>query len=376
MPSEEFRIGDYNYVFDSTVGLTLSSEEPAFPVDNLRDFQLSRVARTQIGAGTFVIDATNNGLDFSEGGGALNGTMTAGTYTAAELATEIVRVLTASGANTYTAAISDTTGRWTITSTGATFSLLWLTGSHTATSCGSTLGFDTTADSTGATSYTGAAIAIHTEESLVIDLRTTEDIDSFAMIFDKMLGNQFTPEAVLKLQGNATNYWTAPAVDVTMSFDEDYSLVTYLAAAVSTYRYWRLKIVDPRNPNLYVEIPKLWLTKATQLTQVPSLGWTLKSTDRSVEQNTQYGHRYSDNYPSLRTLEFSYPFMSAADLATLEAIFERVGTVSPVFLSLDGQASLFDKDRFFVYGYLNKDFKRTHAFYSNFNSGISFEEAL
>jgi len=53
-----------------------------------------------------------------------------------------------------TVTYSDTTGKFTIASDGVTLSLLWNTGTNTATTIGSDLGFTVSADDTGATSYT------------------------------------------------------------------------------------------------------------------------------------------------------------------------------------------------------------------------------
>jgi len=371
----EFRIGDYNYVFDSTVGLTPSSVDPEFPVSNLRNYLTSKVMRTHP-LGTFVIDTTNNKLDFNIGGGPVVATLTAGTYTATTLTAEIVTRMNAAAAGTYTCAFSTSTGKWTITKSAGTLSLLWATGANTASGVHSTIGFPSSSDYTGALAYTGSFIALHTEESVIIDLRTNESIDSFAMIFDKMVGSQFTAEAVLKLQANATNAWTTPAVDVTLSFDTDYDLYTHFFSSAQSYRYWRLKMVDPKNPNLFLEIPKLFLTYATQLTQVPQLGFAMVTRDRSEQQSTPYGHRYSDVYPNLRGIDFKYAIMGKDDLKTLEDIYERVGSVAPVFMALDPTATLFDKDRFFLYGYLKNTLGREHVFNEYFNTGLMLEEAL
>lgn len=367
----ELRIGDYNYLFDSTVGIEGTSEDPAFPVDNLRSFSLAKYWRS---SGYFVISSSNKKINFSEGGGELTATLTEGDYTATELAAEIKTALEAAGAATYTVTYSTTTGLWTIASDGATFSLLWSTGTDTATALHSTIGF-AVSDYTGALTYTGAHIAIHTVERVVIDLRTTEAIDSFAAIWQKSIASKLTEEAVVKLKGSATNSWAAPGVEVTLSYDETYNLITHFFSSSQSYRYWCIEIVDPKNPYLYVELPKLFLTKATQLSQVPQIGMALTTKDRSKNNETDYGHRYSDVYPALSVLEFKYAALSSSDLATLEEIFSRVGSAAPIFISLDGQASVYDKDRFFMYGYLSDELKRSNVFYTYFDTGLQLQEA-
>lgn len=74
------------------------------------------------------IDATNNKLDFNEGGSELTATLTSGTYTLATLATEIKTQLDAAGALTYTVTVSDA-DKITIAANGS-FSLLPATGTN------------------------------------------------------------------------------------------------------------------------------------------------------------------------------------------------------------------------------------------------------
>lgn len=50
----EFRILDYNYIFDETVELTASSEDASYPVSNLRHFHRSKVWRTTSASSSFL----------------------------------------------------------------------------------------------------------------------------------------------------------------------------------------------------------------------------------------------------------------------------------------------------------------------------------
>lgn len=372
MPDIAFRILDFNYIFQPTVSLTASSEDAAFPVENISHFHRSKMWHS---TGTFVISSSNRKIDFDIGGGAVVATLTTGTYTPTALAAEIVTQLNATAAGTYTCSYSTSTGKWTITKSAGTLSLLWNTGANTANGLHTTIGFSSAADSTGALTYTGANIAIHTEERVVFDLGSAEEIDSFAILFDRFLGHGFTDSAVLKLQANASAVWTAPSVDVTLSLDETYDIVTRFVSTAEEYRYWSIKIVDPANPNLYVSLPTVFLSKATQLGQVPQIGWEMGNTDLSESVKTKYGHRYSDIYPSLRYMNFIYEFLAQADVQTLVEIKERLGSVTPLMVCLDPLATVFDKDRFALYGYLAQNDRFRHSFYTYFGSGLSIEEA-
>lgn len=101
------------------------------------------------------ITSSTKYLDFDEGGSELSAQVTAKFYKdphqlADALQTAMNDLATASITVTY----SDTTGKYTITSDGATFNLLWSTGTNTANTIGTKIGFAVAADDSGATTYT------------------------------------------------------------------------------------------------------------------------------------------------------------------------------------------------------------------------------
>lgn len=369
----QFRIMDNNLVFSSATTLTASSSDANFPVSNIPKYFRSKVWRSNA-TGTFVIASTNAKLDFTRNGVTYAATITSGTYTATTLAAEIVTQMNAAAGGTYaTVSKSLSTGLWTIALTGTTFTLLFATGANLANSIASTLGFAAT-DRTGALTYTGSLVAIHTEESIVFDMATTEGVDSVALVFDPTDGPQFTSSAVLTIQANATNVWTSPAVSQTLTLDTTYDVATHFFTSTQSYRFWRLKIVDPKNPDLYVEVSKVFLSLATQLSQNPEKGFGGSATDRSKVSLTDYGHQYTDIYPRLRSESFNYVNCTGADLATFDAIHARLGNVVPLCVALDPTAVTWDKDRFFIFGYLNPGLSYKQSFYDYFDFSFTIEE--
>jgi hypothetical protein len=106
------------------------------------------------------ISATNKYLDITDDSSTLAVVLTEKVYkTPIDLAREIAAKCTAASAaaaenNVISCAYSNTTGKFTLSSAGATFSLLWNTGTNAANSVGTTLGFAVAADDTGALTYT------------------------------------------------------------------------------------------------------------------------------------------------------------------------------------------------------------------------------
>jgi hypothetical protein len=102
------------------------------------------------------IKATDTKLDFLDDAATRAATVAAGFYKDPhELAQSLEDAMNSLGsANTFSVTYSDTTGKFTFASTGATFSLLWNTGANTANTVGDKVGFSTAADDSGSLTYT------------------------------------------------------------------------------------------------------------------------------------------------------------------------------------------------------------------------------
>lgn len=71
-----------------------------------------------------------------------------------ELADAVAEAMNAVGTDTFTCVYNDATGKFVITTDGTELNLLWNTGTNTATTVGTTLGFAVAANDTGALTYT------------------------------------------------------------------------------------------------------------------------------------------------------------------------------------------------------------------------------
>lgn len=102
--------------------------------------------------------ATDTKLDFLDNATTRVATIATGFYKDPhELADAVASAMNNLGsANTFTCVYDDKTGKFTITSTGATLSLLWNTGVNAVNTIGDKLGFSVAADSTGTLTYTSA----------------------------------------------------------------------------------------------------------------------------------------------------------------------------------------------------------------------------
>lgn len=103
-----------------------------------------------------VIDATNDHMDFDDGGGEENVTVSQKTYKDPhELASALAAAMNGATSDVITVTYSDITGKYTIATDGGSLTLLWDTGTNTANTIGDDIGFDTSADDSASTSYIG-----------------------------------------------------------------------------------------------------------------------------------------------------------------------------------------------------------------------------
>ncbi len=103
------------------------------------------------------ITASTDTLDFTDDDGTFAATIPADTYRDPhDLAAAVTAAMNSANAGeTHTCTYSDTTGKFTIVSTGTVLSLLWNTGANTAQTIGTKLGFLVAADDTGIAATTG-----------------------------------------------------------------------------------------------------------------------------------------------------------------------------------------------------------------------------
>lgn len=361
-----------NLCTENATVVTSSSANVNFPVSNLKNPFRSKRWRS---SGTFVVDLSNNKIDFKDTGGGLEktATLSLGTYSVSGLKTEIESKMASVGSHTYTVQYSTSTGLWTLSSNGSYFSLLNLTGTNNSLSIlNKSLGFPA-ADKTGSLSYTGSLVACHTKESVVFDLQTIQDISSIVILWPKEDGIRLSDDAILKIEANATNSWSGPAVSQILTIDNDYLVASHFFSSVQTYRYWRVTVEDPKNSNLFVELGMVWIGENIEFNE-PQNGFKINVSDTSTVSRTDFGHEYVDEYPNVVSLEFGYSYIGYSTAQIMENAFRQNGVRKPVLIVFDETEQVFNKDHFLIYGKFDKDFALNHVMYDMFNGVVKITE--
>lgn len=213
-----------------------------------------------------------------------------------------------------------------------------------------------------------------TSENVVFDLVTTEAIDSVLLLWPKEDGIRLTSGAVIKVQANATNVWTSPAVDQTLTINDDYEIASHYFTTDQNYRYWRILITDASNPWGYIEVGQVWLGKALSIENAEN-GFKFNLDDKTKVTKTDYGHNYSDELPIFASVEVSYSYIEYEVAQLLEKAFRRNGSKHPVLLALDPEETVFNKDHFVIYGTLPPRHTYQHRFNQYGNVSLVIEES-
>lgn len=180
-------------------------------------------------------------------------------------------------------------------------------------------------------------VAAITTANIVFDMTAAVAVDCVAIA-----AHNITSGATIKLQGNATDVWTSPSVDETLSHDSD--IITKVITS-ATYRYWRISIVDAANPDGYIQIGRAWIGESFD---TPGIAPTVSVGDisSSVKSKSIGGQTYTDIRPKKHDFGVSIPSITYANRATFEDVLDTVDIGIPFFVDFDETNS--DLDVYYV----------------------------
>jgi hypothetical protein len=345
-----FLILDNNYVdSEKLANGYVSSANPSFPITNVYNKQ--RRSKVWRSAGYFNVTSSNNQIIFREtsAGPNLTATITEDEYTSiALMCTAIKTALEAVGDSTYTVTNSSSTNfKFRIVSNGSggdgVFKLMCTDAGFTASEL---LGFDDSEDLTGALTYNADILTISTgptgEEWIKWDLGISSLPSAFIMIGSRNRAIKISPSAVIKLQGNETDEWSAPSFEETLTYDDSViyalSLTTLHTEAL---RYWRVLIED-QNPLGYVEVGSVFLgtyfSPERGRAQFPLESRHIDKTEILISEG---GQEYTDIREKTQEYSVKWSALTDEDKEYFENFFDQVGTGIPFFLAMDPESMFY-----------------------------------
>lgn len=318
--------------FLDTPTIQYSSQHTNFPASNIQQRWYTRSWRSRYGAGSgwgnFIIDSTNKYIDFDEGGAELVGTLIEGSYSADSLCTQIKTQMDAAGALIYTVAYNDSTNKFMIAASGA-FTLRWATGTHTGTNVGSTIGFDISANDTGATSYTADFVRIHSEEWVKINRgASAPGVTAIALRY-----NNFSTNATIQIQGHSSDSWGSPSYNQVLAVNN--ALMFHFPASAQSLQWWRIRVRDRVNSNGYIELGRAFVgtyfSPTVNCRTDYSVGWE----DPSDIDESDGGQISSNKKTKFEIPVYVFEYATAADLASFRTMWNYCGRTKEFFFIRD-----------------------------------------
>ena len=315
-----------------TSSIAYSSQLSAFPFSNSINRFRSRVWKH---SGHFLIDSSNNKI-FIDDGSPKTITLSDGPYTTPDLlATHIQTKLNASSTN-WTVQYDTLTGdyRFKISHTG-TATLCF---SQTSNAVWDTLGYTLTSDTAG-TTFMAQEQRNHTEEYAIFDLGWNAPVTFISIIGP--LNETFTisNNATVKLQGSNLNQWTSPPFEITLDVT-DKGIMRFLDDYSDTsYRYFKISIVDKLNPlgPEGISIGHIYIGDYITLNQYNvSNGIDVQDFDPSTVVESESGVLHFDTRTKYgKFSNLSIGVIERDDRINLMNMYERIGKVTPFYISLD-----------------------------------------
>jgi len=316
---------------------TETSEHVNFPVENVQHRDFNKAWRSNYGAGSGwgnfkIVAGVNDGIDFEETIGAqFNPTLTPGEYDTDELAAEMKTQMEAVGASTYTITYSDLTNKFTLASNraggGGTFKICWLTGINAATSVGTTVGFDVTADDLDAASHEADYVRIHSEERIIVDLTLTTDI--YGII---IRGLNFSALAVVDAIFSA-DAWATIAEHPDFITQDDIMILEW--DAPKNYRYVGVRIKNANNTDLYVKAGVLFIGPQFQPTENFLHEGEIQRVDPSIIMESESGQESTLQQESFDTWTYTFRVKGSTQKGYFDTMFNTVGTSKALFVCED-----------------------------------------
>lgn len=203
---------------------------------------------------------------------------------------------------------------------------------------------------------------------VVIDLGSAQDVSA------AVIGNfNLNSGSTLKVQGNASDVWTSPSVDQTVTLTNkttyDRNIFKDLGGTFS-YRYWRILFDDTSLTDGFYECGSIYLGNTVTLTDNFDANNSKQLIHDNITHRTEYGqvHAYARDF--YHEIDLSFTNCEEATVNELRALaFAVQGTLTPFFFIMDPDDPF---DLYYVRLMSNIGIQRIH--YDVFSASMSLME--
>jgi len=362
-------------------GFVVSSEQTAYPKENaisrFRDEQWRPI-------GNFTIGSSNSALYIRVGSSDTTIDLTAGDYTYSTLASHIssrLNTLSSGWISAYD--LNGGTYKFSLARVGGASLLL----SSTTNAAWNTIGFTGTSIITDS-SFIADEQRNHTNEYIQFDLGYEAEITTFFCIGSLSEKFSISSEATILLRANNIDdsiHWSNPPLQIDLlDYRDDTGIYCFIDSLLTDtrYRFWRLHIEDKYNhqgPEQCIRISNIYIGDYIYLSNRNIQNGFVKTVnDPSTRSESESGSLFWDvktKFTEISSVGFS--FIDKDDRDKLEKLYNRIGTVTPIYISLDPTLAvsnkLSDLTYFCVYDAAPS---MQHIINDKFNYSLMFREMI
>jgi len=191
-----------------------------------------------------------------------------------------------------------------------------------------------------------------------------------------IFNHNLTSSATVTFEGNATDVWTSPTVDesLTVATNSDGVVIPRIGHFFTsdTLRYWRVTIDDPTNPDGYIQIGRIMFGTYYETTRDMSDDFRVEVLDPSEGADNPGEVPIKSSLSRFRRIRTSFEIIGQAETDKWDAIFERIGQEKPAMISWT-PATRPSKDT--AYAYLKTPLGLAHQFVNNYSiASLVWEE--
>ena len=175
-------------------------------------------------------------------------------------------------------------------------------------------------------------------EWLRVDVGATYGVNCFGVF-----NHNLTKDAVLKIQGNASDSWSSPSVDETVAIPKDsdnvpFARLVHFFSGVQYQRYWRLSVHDSTNPDSRIEVGRIMAGQYYEFARQPNRGVRVTHKDPSTIEHIGGSIENLSDFESrarFRQIRAEFGWRTDTERKKWETIYSAVGNVKPVVIALD-----------------------------------------
>ena len=316
--------------------LVAAYAEPNFPAENTQHRDFNKAFRSLYSPGSTgsifeILAGVNDRLDFKDSGNTTRvATLAAGGYTRTEILAHLKARMEAVCADTFTweyIFIGIDAYKFKVIDATGNFELSWNTGANKAQSVANTIGYDDSADDTGAANYTADNIRIHSWVYVARDFGQERTINAVAI-----RGHNFQSGATISAQFSSDNFITVHANHVFTTQDD---ILVLILSSPENYQHGRIVIEDADNPDGYVKMGRVGFLEQFQ-PEINFMGdGSIDREDPSPVLTSENGQESSIQLDHFDTWDYIFHVKGATEKAYFDAMFDAVGKSKAFFYCED-----------------------------------------